>query len=65
MQMKNIIIVVAALAAGVAAGWFAGGVGGRVVPNAPMAAAWDKPPCQQRGPMQPHGPMLRGRSARL
>ena len=27
MQMKNIIIVVAALAAGVAAGWFAGGVG--------------------------------------
>ena len=27
MQMKNIIIVVAALAAGVAAGWLAGGVG--------------------------------------
>ena len=27
MQMKNIIIVVVALAAGVAAGWFAGGVG--------------------------------------
>ena len=44
MQMKNIIIVVAALAAGVAAGWFAGVLVGRVVPNAPMAAAWDKPP---------------------
>ena len=53
---ENIIIAVAALALGAVAGWFVGGVGergtgngewgmvGRVVPNAPMTAAWDKPP---------------------